>query len=320
MQTTTCTACGAEIEFGYVFCVQCGERLPDEVPVSPLDEEVLDETVKEADGAEDAFFDESPRIDTVDEPAAEIAQAVTPEPTAEVAPEPVPEPAPEPVPEPVPEPTPRWEMTVQVLKSFVGEKRTEKFVTDSLLIGREGADLSFPEDTHLESPHVRLYLSKGRMKAEDLSSCNGFYKRVMSPVELVHGTRFLVGEQVLRFDYFNPVRILKMQDGTYFCGSATPAWKFRVVQLLKGDVEGSVDCYTAKRVTMGREDAEINFGDDRFISYEHAAIEAKDGRYYLHDLNSRNGTYVQVEKSDELAKGDIIALGRELLRVDYEAV
>jgi hypothetical protein len=353
MQTTTCTACGAEIEFGYVFCVQCGERLPEETAGAPMDDEVAAEVAAEPvdEGSpEDAFFNEEPGVDTVDEVVADVAAAVEPpapseaerstvegEPVA-VEPEPVavePEPpAPpasseaerstvegEPVAvEPEPEPAKRWEMTIQVLKSFSGEKRTERFTTDSLLVGREGADLAFPEDHHLESPHLRLSVIDGHMKAEDLSSCNGFYKRVTSPVELVHGTRFLVGEQVLRFDYFNPVRILKMQDGTYFCGSATPPWKFRVVQLLKGDVEGSVYCFSAKHVTMGREDSEINFGDDRFISYEHAEIESRGGRYYLNDRNSRNGTYVQVENSEHLAKGDIVALGRALLRVDYSAI
>ena len=338
MQTTMCTACGAEIEFGYVFCVQCGERLPDEAAGAPMDDEALDETVAEVDegSPDDAFFDEGPGLDTVDEvvaPEASVAEpAVEPEaeppapsivegePVAEATAELPAEPKPEPEPEPEPEPAQRWEMTIQVLKSFSGEKRTERFTADTLMVGREDADLTFPDDPHLESPHMRLSLKDGKIKAEDLSSCNGFYKRVTSPVELVHGTRFLVGEQVLRFDYFNPVRILKMQDGTYFCGSATPAWKFRVVQVLKGDVEGSVYCFTAQHVTMGREDSEINFPDDRFISYEHAEIEAKDGRYYLNDRSSRNGTYVQVDTSATLDKGDIVAVGRALLRVDYQAI
>ena len=326
-----CPSFGGEIEFGYVFCVSCGARLDDEPAAEPAaapaepeqpSAESLDATAIVDLDAEHAFFAEKPAAReaapakiSVDNQTVVRGTPARPAPAVEAA-----APAPKPVaPAPAPEVRPAWEIKVQVLRTSTGEKGNHAFKADQITVGRSKGDLTFPADATLSSPHARLFVSGGRLMAEDLSSRNGLFHRVTQPVELVHGTRFLVGEQVLRFEYFNPVRILKQPDGTYFCGSAAPQWKFRLVQVLKGGVEGNVYCYSAKVVTIGREDSDINFADDRFISYQHAIVEAKDGRYYLSDRGSRNGTYVQIDHPHELAKGDIVAVGKALLRVDVEA-
>lgn len=328
-----CPSCKGEIEFGYVFCVQCGARLDEEPSEGAADADAT--AIVDLD-AEHAFFGDASEKAAPRAESHTIVRSATPKPEpvapAPVAPAPAPgssdvalaksEPA-KPVataqPAPAAAPTPAWEIKVQVLRTSTGEKGNHSFLTDQIVVGRTDGDLTFPGDPTLSSPHARIFVSGGVLMAEDLSSRNGVFHRVTQSVELVHGSRFLVGEQVLRFEYFNPVRILKQPDGTYFCGSAAPQWKFRLVQLLKAGVEGNVYCSSAKVVTIGREDSDINFADDRFISYQHAIVEARDGRYYLADRNSRNGTYIQIEHTQELAKGDIVAVGKALLRVDLEA-
>jgi len=317
-----CPSCKGEIEFGYVFCVQCGARLDEETAESTADADAT--AIVDLD-AEGAFFGDAKKAAApARAESATVVRASTPD-LSDVAlakSEPVPSaPAPvaAPAPAPVAAPAPAWEIKVQVLRTSTGEKGSHTFKADQVIVGRTDGDLTFPNDPTLSSPHARIFVSDGVLMAEDLASRNGLYHRVVQPIELVHGLRFLVGEQVMRFEYFNPVRILKQPDGTYFCGSAAPQWKFRLVQILKGGVEGNVYCSSAKVVTIGREDSDINFADDRFISYQHAIVEAKDGRYYLADRNSRNGTYIQIDHAQELAKGDIVAIGKALLRVDLEA-
>ena len=342
-----CVSCGARLD------EPAAEPAPEPEPEA---EESVGETAIVDLDAEHAFFSDSkpsksrsesqtvmrsspvPRSAPAPAPTVEPAPAPRPEPKveakieprveprvaakAEPAPAPRVEAAPRPAPAPEaprPAPRPAWEIKVQVLRTSTGEKGNHSFKADQVVLGRTEGDLTFPGDATLSSPHARLFVSGGRLMAEDLSSRNGLFHRVTQAIELVHGMRFLVGEQVLRFEYFNPVRILKQPDGTYFCGSAAPQWKFRLVQILKGGVEGNVYCYSTKVVTIGREDSDINYPDDRFISYQHALIEAKDGRYYLSDRGSRNGTYVQVDQPLEIAKGDIVAVGKALLRVDLEA-
>lgn len=322
MAYKNCPSCGGEIEFGYVFCVACGARLDDDAPVAldaPDSGDPGDATAIVDLDAEQAFFGEEK---TTPEAATEAPAPVkpAPEPTrpAPEAARPAPEPV-TPAPAPAPAPAAAWEIKLQVLRTSTGEKGSHSFKADQVIVGRNKGDLTFPGDATLSSPHARIFVSDGHLVAEDLSSRNGLFHRVVQAVELVHGTRLLIGEQVLRFEYFNPVRILKQPDGTYFCGSAAPQWKFRLVQLLKGGVEGNVYCSSAKVLTIGREDSDLNFADDRFISYQHALIEARDGRYYLSDRASRNGTYIQIDHSQELSKGDILAIGKALVRVELEA-
>lgn len=45
------------------------------------------------------------------------------------------------------------------------------------------------------------------------------------------------------------------------------------------------------RVTIGRKDADIEI-DDRESSRNHAALEVRDGHFFIEDLGSSNGTYV----------------------------
>ena len=72
-------------------------------------------------------------------------------------------------------------------------------------------------------------------------------------------------------------------------------------------------------VTIGREDVEIEFPDDRFISGRHCALEFTPTGYTLTDLGSRNGTFVRINASTTLSNGDFLFLGRQLLRVEVSS-
>jgi predicted Zn finger-like uncharacterized protein len=51
------------------------------------------------------------------------------------------------------------------------------------------------------------------------------------------------------------------------------------------------------RVTIGRQNADILL-NDREASRQHAALEVRDSRFFVQDLGSRNGTYVDGQKID----------------------
>lgn len=52
------------------------------------------------------------------------------------------------------------------------------------------------------------------------------------------------------------------------------------------------------RVTIGRKDADIEI-DDRESSRNHVALEVRDGHFFLEDLGSSNGTYVEGRRIEE---------------------
>lgn len=72
-------------------------------------------------------------------------------------------------------------------------------------------------------------------------------------------------------------------------------------------------------LSIGRENAGIELGNDNQVSRKHAAINvALSGIATLNDLGSTNGTHVnnQPITSIELAPGDVICIGRSLFKVE----
>jgi pSer/pThr/pTyr-binding forkhead associated (FHA) protein len=68
--------------------------------------------------------------------------------------------------------------------------------------------------------------------------------------------------------------------------------------------------------TLGREQADLVFADDEFLSRRHAQLSLKNGRPILTDLESSNGTYVRLRSPHVLVPGDMIRLGDQLLRFE----
>ncbi|RRR65492.1 MAG: FHA domain-containing protein [Candidatus Viridilinea halotolerans] len=58
--------------------------------------------------------------------------------------------------------------------------------------------------------------------------------------------------------------------------------------------------------------------NDTFLSSEHARLELRDGVWWLEDLNSTNGTFLngfEVRGSTELHAGDVVRIGRVELKL-----
>ncbi len=66
--------------------------------------------------------------------------------------------------------------------------------------------------------------------------------------------------------------------------------------------------------SIGRSDGDIRFGEDVFLSPLHAQISHRDGKLFLRDLGSRNGTWVFIDAPHRLMDGDVMLIGSQLLR------
>jgi pSer/pThr/pTyr-binding forkhead associated (FHA) protein len=165
--------------------------------------------------------------------------------------------------------------------------------------------------------HASFYYADGRLYVRDEGSRNGTFIRVKDPVPVTDGEVFLVGEQVLRYTAYNPTPVRVGDDGAVFCGTPVTPWTFRIEQLHHGGQVGLAHCVQTSGVTIGREDCEINFPRDRFISHYHARLEVKGHETLLKDLDSRNGTYFRIKSEVPLSNGDYVFIGRQLLRVEF---
>ena len=124
------------------------------------------------------------------------------------------------------------------------------------------------------------------------------FRKADAPVELVDGTTILVGREVLRFE-----RVAAEETQGRIRSSATasrcsarrrasrggasmqimPSGGYRDVRHLAGD-----------EIVLGREEGDIVFRDDAFMSRRHAAITWDGKRAQVTDLGSSNGTFVRI--------------------------
>ncbi|MEB2324377.1 MAG: FHA domain-containing protein [Sorangiineae bacterium] len=187
---------------------------------------------------------------------------------------------------------------------------------DEHLVGRQG-QLEFPNDPYVSPKHANFFYRDGKLVIRDEGSLNGVYIRVRGSVELAPGDTFLLGEEVFRVDPTPKSSDGADQDGTFFYSSPKYPSAFRVNQLLEGGAVGMSVCARGSALNIGREDGDLNFPSDVYMSSKHCTIEERDGRFTLTDHDSRNGTYVRVKAERELANGDFVFIGRQLLRVEY---
>ena len=67
-----------------------------------------------------------------------------------------------------------------------------------------------------------------------------------------------------------------------------------------------------EEISLGRDKDNDIFLKDPFISKQHMIIVRDEGNYFLEDLNSANGTFINQEKVEDvvpLKNGDIIEVG-----------
>lgn len=184
--------------------------------------------------------------------------------------------------------------------------------------GREEGAILFPDDPILSPRHACFYYEENKLMVRDEGSVNGVFVRLTTPLTLNPGSRFLVGEQLMQFEPCNTSEELNQadKDGTYFYSSPHRPCSFKLIQILRGGDIGMIYRAAGDEVTMGREENDINFPDDPYISGRHAAVKAEGEDYFLKDSGSKNGTFYLLEQPQPLEHGDYVFLGQQLLRVE----
>ena len=132
------------------------------------------------------------------------------------------------------------------------------------------------------------------------------------------GDSFLIGEQVLRVELPPPegAGMGPDVDGTFVFASPRSPTRLRLVQLLRGGDTGLVFNAIRDIAVIGRENNDINFPDDPFISGKHAQVTFADSALTLTDLGSKNGTFLRIRQEAALGHGDYVFMGQQLLRVE----
>lgn len=90
--------------------------------------------------------------------------------------------------------------------------------------------------------------------------------------------------------------------------------KLRLIQ--EGGGDGEVYKLDTDETIIGRNNGDIRFPHDGYMSGRHARIIHRGDRFVLVDENSRNGTFKRIDGEVELKAGDIILIGKQLFRFE----
>jgi hypothetical protein len=192
--------------------------------------------------------------------------------------------------------------------------------SEDTIVGRGGADISFDDDRFLARQHARINrAANGEVKIYAIDTTNGVFKKADSSVELVDGSIVLVGREVLRFEKIaaeeRTVHPLIRHGVALFGSPPRDPWG-RIVQLIPSGGARDVRHLAGEEVVLGREEGDIVFRDDAFMSRRHAAITWDGKRALLTDLGSSNGTFVRITGPTTVKNGDHVRMGDQLMRIE----
>jgi pSer/pThr/pTyr-binding forkhead associated (FHA) protein len=189
-------------------------------------------------------------------------------------------------------------------------------------VGASEGSVTFPDDPYMSPRHARVSFRNGGYTLRDLDSVNGVYVRLREETELRDRDTVLIGQQVLRFEVLADGELSlgpAWQRGVLVFGTPEAARFARLVQYTTEGVARDVHYLFRDETAIGRENGDIVFTDDPFLSRRHAAVRVDHARrrYTLHDLGSSNGTALRIRGEHVLRDGDQFRIGRHLFR--YEA-
>jgi pSer/pThr/pTyr-binding forkhead associated (FHA) protein len=192
-------------------------------------------------------------------------------------------------------------------------------VGEYAVVGRAGADIAFDEDRFLARQHARFERTGDGVKVLSLDTLNGVFKKADLPVELVDGMTLLVGREVLRYERVDPEETKVhplIRHGVALFGSPPREPWGRLVAIVPSGGWRDVRHLAGEEIVLGREEGDIVFRDDAFMSRRHAAVTWDGRKAQITDLGSSNGTFVRITGPTPIKHGDHVRMGDQLLRIE----
>ncbi len=191
-----------------------------------------------------------------------------------------------------------------------------------MTIGQTGQTISFPNDPYVSTAHAEISFQSNKLTIKDLDSTNGVYWKITDQTQIYPGAYFRIGRQLLRLELPGECRTHRTKsdlndDSRYWAGPPSQPWA-RLVQVLDEGKIGEIHLLMEPEILIGREEGEVRFALDPFISSRHTTLKNDQGNCYLYDLDSSNGTYLRIQEPKMLVHQDRIQVGNQVLKIDIE--
>lgn len=89
-----------------------------------------------------------------------------------------------------------------------------------------------------------------------------------------------------------------------------------LVAILKDGTDGRSHTIHDEQTDVGRTEGHIQLADDPYLSPRHARLVLRKDELVVRDLDSLNGVYVRLRDPVELADGDMLLLGQQVMRFE----
>jgi pSer/pThr/pTyr-binding forkhead associated (FHA) protein len=186
----------------------------------------------------------------------------------------------------------------------------------AITLGRDTGSI-FAGDSYLSPRHATLS-RRQQLNVKDEGSLNGVYLKLRpnEPYPLEFGDVFRIGQEIIRLEELKGQA--KSPDGVERFGSPAKGYIGRLALVIGRDTTGNAFPIPERGVHCGRERGDILFSEDGYVSGLHCRIaKGPDGKIYLTDVGSSNGTFARLYAERALTSGDILLMGQQLFRVDY---
>ncbi len=172
----------------------------------------------------------------------------------------------------------------------------------------------FDSDAYLDLDHAEFAATPQGLLINDLGSLNGIYIKLDGRSELQDRDMFRVGQELMLYeDLPEPA---PTDDATEIMGSPNPGYWGRVSVMVSRDRAIAAFPMQGEGIGIGRENGEITFPDDGYVSGSHCRIVGDESGVFLEDLGSSNGTYMRVRSGQVIPSGRLILVGQQLFRIE----
>jgi len=186
-----------------------------------------------------------------------------------------------------------------------------------ITLGRDTGSI-FAGDSYLSPRHATFTRRGNLLSIKDEDSLNGVYLKLRpnEPCLLEFGDLFRIGQEIIRLEELKGQG--RSADQVERFGSPAKGYIGRLALVIGRDTTGNSFPIPERGVHCGRERGDILFSEDGYVSGLHCSIaKGPDGRIYLTDVGSSNGTFVRLRSEHTVGATDILLMGQQLFRIDY---
>jgi len=185
-----------------------------------------------------------------------------------------------------------------------------------LTVGRDTGSI-FAGDSYLSPRHATFTRRGNQLSVKDEDSLNGVYLKLRpnEPCLLEFGDLFRIGQEIIRLEELKGQG--RSADNVERFGSPAKGYIGRLALVIGRDTTGNSFPIPERGVHCGRERGDILFSEDGYVSGLHCSIaKGPDGKIYLTDVGSSNGTFVRLRSERTVGATDILLMGQQLFRID----